>query len=144
MLLRASLLALGLALSSACATSSPSTAPPTRPPAPPTPAELEAKASIEGRLSKREIGAVIRGQLNRYLECYDLMLALGHRNAGTVRLRIVIAPTGKVQEATIADTDLHAPRTEACMRDVTYGLHFPQPTDGGMVVVTFPFHFQPS
>lgn len=103
--------------------------------------EKAADGSVQGHLTKPEIGGVIRGQLRRFLECYDLLVAKGGRQTGVVRVRFVIAPTGKVSEATIAESELDHPRTESCIVDVMRSLDFPEPRGGGTVVVTYPFTF---
>lgn len=137
---------LALALFAACASSSlPRTADP--PPgggtstATVTVGQQADGGAVEGRLSKAKIGGVIRSQLRRFVDCYALLLAKGGSQTGVVKVRFVIAPTGKVSEATITASELHHPRTESCIVDAMRSLDFPPPQGGGVVVVTYPFTF---
>jgi TonB family protein len=140
------LFALALTLLAACASSSSSRAPD------PPPVGGTSTATVthalppevstgEGRLTKAEVGSVVHSQLRRFLECYQLLLVKGGTQTGVVKVRFVIAPTGKVSEATIAESALHHPRTESCIIDVVHSLEFSQPRSGN-VVVTYPLTFQ--
>ena len=140
------LFALALTLLAACASSSSSRAPD------PPPVGGTSTATVthalppeistgEGRLTKAEVGSVVHSQLRRFLECYQLLLVKGGTQTGVVKVRFVIAPSGKVSEATITASELHHPRTESCIVDAMRSLDFPPPQGGGVVVVTYPFTF---
>jgi TonB family protein len=54
-----------------------------------------------------------------------------------------IQPNGKVDSATIVESELGDPGTEACVANVFVQMRFPAPMGGGAVVVRYPLIFRP-
>ena len=127
--------------------------PSTQPPAQPTSTTRTAtKALVStstttsvGRvagLSKEEIGAVIRRSLPRFKYCYEKRLEDHWSLSGKVVVSFAVAPSGSVATASVAETSMNDLEVEACVVKVMRTLKFPQPKNGGVVVVTYPFVFQ--
>lgn len=93
-------------------------------------------------LSKEEISAVIRRNLPRFKYCYEKKLAGRPELAGKIAVYFKIGPTGAVAEASVRSTSMNDVEVEACTVKVMRSLEFPQPRNGGVVVVTYPFVFQ--
>lgn len=95
-----------------------------------------------GVLSKEEIGRVIRRNLPRFKYCYEVALKTNPKLAGKVSVHFKIGPTGEVAEASIRSDTMRELSVAACLVKVMRSLKFPQPRNGGVVVVTYPFVFQ--
>lgn len=101
----------------------------------------EGDPAVEGSLTKEEIEAVIRANLAQIKACYERFLQ-GNRNlAGRVTTNFVIGGDGRVNSATIANSDLGSPGAEGCMAGAIRRWKFPLPRGGGVVSVKYPFVF---
>ncbi|MEM1413843.1 MAG: AgmX/PglI C-terminal domain-containing protein [Myxococcota bacterium] len=94
-----------------------------------------------GSLSRRAIQDVIRGGIGAVQRCYERELNAHPDLSGRVLLRFLIAPDGAVTDRVVTENTLSAV-VGACILDVFGGFRFPEPTDGGYVIVNYPFVFQ--
>lgn len=99
-------------------------------------------ADVRGSLSREVIRRVIQRHIGEVRFCYERALQDRPTLAGRVNVQFVISPTGAVQTASIADSDLNAPAVDACIANAVRRWTFPAPEGGGIVVVTYPFTLQ--
>jgi len=100
--------------------------------------------TVRGSLSRDVIQRVIRRHTSAVRYCYERVLARDPTLAGTVTLRIVIAPTGVVSEAAVQQSSLGSDTVEACLTRQARRWRFPAPNGGGIVIVNYPFVFRSS
>jgi TonB family protein len=101
-------------------------------------------ADVRGNLSKETIRRVIRLHLAEVRACYQERLISRPDLQGRVAVRFIVAPTGAVQAAGVASSDLRDATTEQCIVHAVRRWSFPQPDGGGIVSVTYPFMLQQS
>lgn len=94
---------------------------------------------VRGSLSKEVIRRVIHRQLAAVRHCYEQRLTARPDLSGRLGVRILIRPTGVVQQAGITSSTLGDATAETCVRQVMQRLTFPAPQ--GLVVVDYPFTF---
>jgi hypothetical protein len=97
---------------------------------------------VHGALSKEVIRREIHRHLNEVRFCYEEGLRGQPDLQGRVAVKFVIAPTGMVQAAARASSDLGHGRTEQCIVAAVKRWTFPAPDGGGLVIVTYPFALQ--
>ena len=97
---------------------------------------------VHGALSKEVIRREIHRHLNEVRFCYEEGLRGQPDLQGRVAVKFVIAPTGMVQAAARASSDLGHARTEQCIVAAVKRWMFPAPDGGGLVIVTYPFALQ--
>lgn len=90
--------------------------------------------------SRDEVMRVVKRHQSEIRFCYESALQQHPELAGKVTARWVIAPTGDVETAEIAESSLGDPAAEACMLQRVRRWRFPQPK-GGEVVINFPWVF---
>ena len=108
----------------------------------PLPQVRTGDADVRGSLSQDVIRRVIRRHIGEVRFCYESALQDRPTLAGRVNVQFVVSPTGAVQTASIADSDLNAPAVDACIANAVRRWTFPAPEGGGVVVVTYPFVLQ--
>jgi TonB family protein len=99
---------------------------------------------VHGSLSKEAIRRVIHRNLAQVRFCYEQALHQRPELAGRVNVRLMVAPTGIVQQATIAETTLASAEVESCIAQAVRRWTFPTPESGGYVTVSYPFLFERS
>ncbi|MCS6797687.1 MAG: TonB family protein [Myxococcota bacterium] len=100
-------------------------------------------ADVRGSLSKEVIRRVIHRRINEIRFCYEQELAQRPDLAGRVVVAFIISPTGAVQQASIASSDIGSSRVDNCVADAIRRLTFPAPEGGGIVIVqSYPFVFE--
>lgn len=116
----------------------------TRPPPPVEPGITPTGAPTRGTLPKAVIDERVQNVLPAAQACYQRELAKHPSLRGTVSLRFVVAPDGKVAhaEADPADTTLDAAPAVECILNEVRRLEFPAPK-GGRVFVSYPLSFEP-
>jgi TonB family protein len=86
---------------------------------------------------------VIRRVVVRHLPeirfCYEQGLQQRSDLEGRVVTRFMINGSGAVQVAVVSSSDMHDAGVESCMTSAIRRWAFPQPEDGGVVTVTYPF-----
>jgi hypothetical protein len=99
-------------------------------------------ADVRGSLSKEVIRRIIRRHINEVRFCYEQELNQRPDLQGRVAVKFIISPTGAVQNAMVASSDMGNPRVEGCIANSVKRWTFPAPEGGGIVVVTYPFVLQ--
>jgi hypothetical protein len=94
---------------------------------------------VRGGLSKETIRRVIQRHLNEVRFCYEQGLRSQPDLHGRVSVKFVIAPSGAVQAASVADSSVGARSVETCIEASVRRFAFPAPDGGGVVIVTYPF-----
>lgn len=95
---------------------------------------------VKGALDVDIIRRVIRRSLPRFRYCYEKQLLGDPQLAGKVSTRFVIDPNGNVSSATVTGLNREVAK---CIEQALRALKFPKPRGGGVVVVSYPFVFQP-
>lgn len=91
--------------------------------------------------SREEVLRVVKRHQSEIRFCYESALQQHPELAGKVTARWVIAPTGDVEMAEIAESSLGEATAEACILQRIKRWRFPQPK-GGEVVINFPWVFK--
>ncbi len=96
-------------------------------------------STVRGSLSKEVIRRVVRRRINEVKFCYEKGLRKRPDISGRVAVRFLISRSGAVQGAAVTSSTLDDPGVESCIARTVRRMTFPQPKDGGVVVVTYPF-----
>ncbi|MEC8193138.1 MAG: AgmX/PglI C-terminal domain-containing protein [Myxococcota bacterium] len=99
---------------------------------------------ILGALDKSLIDAVIKKHMNQIRYCYQRELPKNPSLAGKVTVKFVISKTGSVSKASTKTSTLANKAVEGCINSRFMRFKFPEPKGGGIVIVSYPFIFQPS
>lgn len=113
--------------------------------------------TVHGSLDKHQIAGIARKHTNEFRYCYEVALAALPEAASAsgvspdafladrrLVLRWTIGADGKVTDAAVREaplTDTEA-SLHACLVARAQRWVFPRPAGGGLVVVTYPFHFK--
>ena len=100
-------------------------------------------ADVRGSLSKEAIRRHVRRNILDIRYCYESAWARDQSLAGRVEVRFVISPSGAVSSSSVASSTLGNPTVEQCIARVVQSIAFPEPEGGGVVIVTYPFRFEP-
>ena len=98
------------------------------------------RLDVRGGLSREIVRRVVRRHANEVRFCYEQGLERRGDLAGRVAVTFVIAETGRVQSSTVGSSTLGSAEVEACVASAVRRWSFPE-TDGGPVLVTYPFVF---
>jgi TonB family protein len=99
---------------------------------------------VKGGLDREIIRRIIRRHLNEVKFCYEQALVTQPGLAGRVLVRFAIAPSGQVLSSVIESSTLANPRVEQCTSQAVRRWEFPQPSGGGLVMVSYPFVLAPA
>ncbi len=102
------------------------------------------KDAAEGGLDKDEIMAVIRAHELEVKYCYERELQQQPALAGMVSVAWTIGPDGRVLPSVRTDHDEALDATARCITERVLVWPFPEPGNGGVVNVTFPWMFKPA
>jgi TonB family protein len=97
---------------------------------------------VVGTLDKEIIRRIVRRHVNQVRYCYERELAKSPSLQGRLRVRFTIGSDGHVATAQVADS--LDPSVDACVARVVQRMVFPKPQGGGVVVVSYPFVFEPA
>jgi len=97
-----------------------------------------------GCLDKELIRRVIRANLAGFKYCYESMLNRFPSLEGKVSVRFMIAQSGKVSLATVAQSTAGNAELERCVEGRTKLLQFPSRKGTELIAVTYPFIFRQS
>jgi len=100
----------------------------------------QGKHRVRGSLDIQIVRRVIRRGLPRIRHCYEKQLLRNPNLAGKLNTRFTIGANGNVVNATV--TGLH-PAVAKCVERALRAMKFPKPPGGGLVIVSYPFMFQP-
>jgi hypothetical protein len=95
-----------------------------------------------GTLAKEQIDLVIKERMALYSRCYEKELRRDAQLAGKVVIRFVVDKDGSVKHAHLRATSMNNSVVESCVTSEVLQTRFPRP-NGGTVVVSYPFSFQP-
>ena len=98
---------------------------------------------ILGALDKSLIDAVIKRKMNQIRYCYQRELTKNPSLGGKITVKFVIAKDGSVSKASIKSSTMGNKSVEGCIASRFMKFQFPQPKGGGIVIVSYPFIFQP-
>lgn len=126
--------------------------PPPAPDAPPASAfEPDPKLNLPrapgvpgGSLDKEIVRRVIRSHIDEVKDCYEKGLETEPTLAGQINVEFKIGPTGQVISSVMKGSTMNSPAVETCTVTAVSRWEFPKPTDGGMVVINYPFILSPS
>ena len=99
-------------------------------------------AKPKGSMDKEVIAKVVRERMPEVKTCYERELAEKPALKGRVVARFTIGLEGKVVTSVLEQSTLGVPRAENCIVQAIGAWAFPRP-DGGEVVVSYPFVFEP-
>jgi hypothetical protein len=99
---------------------------------------------ILGSLDKTTIQAVIQRHLSQIRYCYQRELTKDPHLAGSVTIKFVVAKDGTVSSATVKSSTMNNQPVETCIAGRFMRMVFPPPAGGGIVIVSYPFTFQPA
>lgn len=96
------------------------------------------QAQATGDLDQAIIRRFIRRNIQKLQYCYEKQLLVKPRLAGTVVAEFTIDGAGSVIASTASGVD---PEVSSCVARVIGGITFPEPRNGGVVTVKYPFRF---
>ena len=86
---------------------------------------------------------VIGSHLAQVRSCYEKGLSADANLRGRVSVQFVVGVNGRVAKIGLQESTLGNPPVETCLMQAIQAWQFPVPEGGGIVVVGYPFHFQP-
>jgi TonB family protein len=95
-----------------------------------------------GRLDKEIIRRVIRSHLKEVKFCYETELVRKPDLYGRLTIQFTITPTGTVSSSAVERSSVGNRAVEQCIASAVKRWTFPQPEDGGIVLVNYPFVLQ--
>jgi len=101
------------------------------------------QAVVRGALDTSLIRRIVRLHFNEVRFCYSKELQSTPGLQGRVVVQFVISEQGAVTTAVISQSTLGSPAVEQCVAQAAKRWTFPMPRGGGIVVVNYPFTFQP-
>ena len=101
------------------------------------------KPEVAGAIDKDIIRRIVRAHIAEVRKCYEAELAKDPSLEVKLAISFVIDPTGAVREVKLDHRDAALPSFEQCLTAAFRRWRFPKPEGGGVVTVSYPFHFQP-
>lgn len=105
---------------------------------------VRAPAVLLGALAKSQIDAVIRSNMDAIQRCYQQQVSQNPGLEGKLTVKFTITASGAVSGAHEKSSTLPNDAVSACVVGVFDEMVFPEPRAGGVVIVSYPFVFQPS
>lgn len=109
-----------------------------------SPEVMPGTAAVRGSLDKEIIRRIIRRHINEVKFCYEQELVKSPELQGRIAVNFTIAATGQVVASVMQDSTLSNRRVESCVVAAVRRWEFPKPNGGGIVIVTYPFVFNPA
>lgn len=97
------------------------------------------KTVVDGGMSKDVIAKVIQRHMGEIRFCYESALQHAPGLAGKVAVQFTIDPSGTVADAQVAESSLGHGGVERCIVERVGRWKFPEPPNGGVVSVTYPW-----
>jgi len=99
---------------------------------------------VFGALDRDTIRERVENYTWQIQSCYEQGLAYeGPGLRGSLTAKFTIGPDGWVTSSMIESSTLNSYTVESCVESTVWGWTFPQPAGGGVVVVKYPFTFEP-
>jgi len=106
----------------------------------PIPTQEAAGAQEAPALERTQIDDTVRRHLNQVRYCYQRSLVRDPSIAGEIVVKFVVEADGSVSSATAEEATLPDEVVD-CILGVFDQMVFPEPTNGGIVISTYPFVF---
>lgn len=100
--------------------------------------------AVSEGLSRQEVLAVIRANLNQIRYCYERLLQSQPNASGRVAVSFVISASGGVSSSSITDSEISDSAMQSCITGKIARWKFPEPKGATSVTVNYPFTFTPS
>lgn len=100
-----------------------------------------AEESFEGSIDREAVRRAIRAILNEIKNCYERRLQSNSNLGGKVVIRFVIGDQGRVRQASTKSTTLNDATVESCVAARIRNQRFPDPPEGTVAEVDYPFVF---
>lgn len=100
-------------------------------------------STLVGSLKRSEIESVIHQNLNSIQYCYRRRLQRDPGLSGKLVVKFTVGKDGSVSSASVKSSSLTDAAVGSCVVDRFKRMDFPAPRGGGMVLVSYPFHFAP-
>jgi TonB family protein len=94
-------------------------------------------------LTTKEVGAIVKAHMKEIRACYERELAHDATLTGKVSVRWSVGARGRVSDAEVTASELHNGAAETCVLNAVRALSFPDPKNGAIIAVTYPFVFKP-
>lgn len=107
-----------------------------------TAARSLAEMTIAGSLDREHVHRVVHGRWSAIQDCY--MSSPGASAPGRTAIKFIITDSGSVQMAAVAESSLNSSAADDCIAAQIRALQFDPPEGGGIVVVNYPFWFEPN
>ncbi len=98
---------------------------------------------VDGSMSSKDIGKVVRMNSTAVRRCYEKALKSDPTLKGKIAVTFMINAKGRVEMVEISDDTMKNASVSACIKSLVRRWRFPQP-EGGPASVTLPFVFSPS
>ncbi|MFH1466059.1 MAG: AgmX/PglI C-terminal domain-containing protein [Pseudomonadota bacterium] len=98
---------------------------------------------ILGALDRSLIDAVVKRNLAQIRYCYQRELTKNPDLAGKIVVKFVVAKDGTVSSAQVKSSTMGNAAVETCINSRFMRFQFPEPRGGGIVIVSYPFRFEP-
>jgi TonB family protein len=108
------------------------------------PSILVGDSIVRGSLDKEIIRRIVRRHLNEVKYCYEQELPRNAKLAGRVVVQFTIANTGRVLASVLQSSTMGNVRVESCVVNAVRRWEFPEPSGGGLVMVSYPFQLSPA
>jgi len=105
---------------------------------------IPGQASVRGSLDKEIIRRIIRRHINEVKYCYEQELVKKPDLSGRIAVQFTIAATGQVVTSVMQTSSVGSPKVENCVVQAVRRWEFPKPKGGGIVIVSYPFVFNPA
>ncbi len=104
----------------------------------------EGGPQVYGALDREVIRQTVESHEWQVQSCYEQGLMVdGPHLRGSLTAKFTIGPDGWVTSSMIEQSTLGSYTVESCIESSVWGWTFPPPAGGGMVVVKYPFTFEP-
>lgn len=96
-----------------------------------------------GGLSRDQVDRVVKNHLSAIRYCYQRELTKTPSLGGKLSIKFTIASDGTVSGANARVNSLGSQAVEQCVVGRFFKMQFPEPSGGGIALVTYPFVFAP-
>ncbi len=109
------------------------------------PVEVAAQPQpLAGACEKSVIAKTVQRHANAIRTCYETALSKNPSLEGKLSVEFTIDPAGAVGDARISESTLAAPEVDTCVLQRVARWRFPEPKDGGVCVIRYPWVFKVS